>query len=118
MVLCPNHHHEATVGALPVEAQLHAKRQPYNVGRGFADGLLKIEARELAVEVGTNYLVGAGLKLLVDDEALLAITSDRDGHLALSTTLYDEDDNLLLLWKRMNGLQATHCRGMLNMVTT
>jgi hypothetical protein len=97
MVLCPNHHHEATVGAFPVESQFQAKARPYNVVRGFADGLLKIDARELAVEVGTNYFVGAGLKLLVDSEPLLALTSDRDGRLALSVTLYDESDNLLLL---------------------
>lgn len=97
MALCPNHHHEATVGALSFEAQLEAKGKPYNAVRGFVDGLLKITRSELAVEVGTNYLVGAGLKLLVDDEPLLAITSDRNGHLALSASLYDEDDNLILL---------------------
>jgi len=97
MTLCPNHHHEATVGALSVEAQYGAKTRPYNVTRGYADGLLKVDAHELAIEVGTNYFVGAGLKLLVDDEPLLAITSDCDGHLALSATIYDRDDNLLLL---------------------
>jgi hypothetical protein len=94
MALCPNHHHQATVGALSRDAQVCYKSEPYNIARGFADGALKVNARAIAVEVGTNFFVGPGFKFLVDNESLLTLASDSGGRLSLSLTLYDEADQL------------------------
>jgi SEC-C motif len=97
MALCPNHHHEATVGALTRDEQQRAKAAPWNVTRGFADGILKVNSRAIAVEAGTNLFVGAGFKFLVDGESLLSLGSDREGRLTLSIAVYDPADALQLL---------------------
>jgi hypothetical protein len=51
----------------------------------------------VAVQVGTNYLVGPGFKFIVDGAPLLALDRDSDGRLQLSLDLYDAADSLLLL---------------------
>ncbi len=96
MVLCPNHHHEATVHALTEQEQRNWKKQPLNIVNGYVDGLLKITKPGVAVEVGTNYLVGPGFKFIVDGAPLLALDRDSDGRLQLSLDLYDAADSLLL----------------------
>src|ERR1019366_10033955 len=42
MILCPIHHHQATVGALSDREQREAKRHPFNISRGYADGILVV----------------------------------------------------------------------------
>jgi len=96
MVLCPNHHHEATVRALVEQEQRRWKKRPLNIVNGYVDGLLKITELGVAVEVGTNYLVGPGFKFVVDGAPLLALDLDSDGRLQLSLDLYDAADSLLL----------------------
>jgi len=96
MTLCPNHHHEATVGALTEPEQRTAKAGPVNIKAGYADGLLKITSMGVAVHVGSNDLVGRGFKFVVDGEPLLALDEDEAGRLLLSLDLYDKDDRLLL----------------------
>jgi hypothetical protein len=95
MVLCPNHHHEATVGALTESEQRVWKAAPVNVARGHLDGLLTIADPVVAVEIGTNQFVGGGFKLVVDGAPLLQLERDSDGRLLLSLDAYGENDNLL-----------------------
>jgi hypothetical protein len=97
MVLCPIHHHQCTVQALPVEEQRRAKANPFNRARGFADGQLVSSSRVIAVEAGSNQFVGSGFKFVVDEEPLLSLRADVAGRLLLSVSLYDPDDGLLLL---------------------
>src|SRR5581483_3503221 len=97
MVLCPNHHHQATVRALDEGEQRLAKANPHNIERGFADGQLKILERAIAVQIATVLFVGVGFKLVVDGEPLLRLEEDEDGRLLISITLYDRDDNVLLV---------------------
>lgn len=96
MILCPNHHHQATVGALDQDTQRKYKENPYNLTRGYADGQLVIPSRTLAVEAGSNQFVGAGFKFIVDGEPVLQLRSDGEGRLLVSLDLYDQDDHLLL----------------------
>ena len=96
MVLCPNHHHEATVRALTELEQRKWKARPLNIAKGYVDGLLKITEPGVAVEVGTNYLIGPGFKFIVDEAPLLALDRDSDGRLQLSLDLYDATDSMLL----------------------
>jgi hypothetical protein len=97
MVLCPVHHHQATVKALDVDAQRRAKAEPFNRLRGYVDGQLVGSPHVLAVEVGTNQFVGSGFKLVVDGEPLLHLRADPNGRLLLSLDLYDPEDRLLLV---------------------
>ena len=41
MLLCPNHHREATVGVMPEAEQRLYKAAPYNKQHGLAEGVLK-----------------------------------------------------------------------------
>ena len=95
MVLCPNHHHQATVHALEETDQHRWKLKPFNIKRGFADGQLIVNSRTIAIEVGSNLFIGDGFKLVVDHEPLLQLESDEEGRLLISTDLYDRKDLLL-----------------------
>jgi SEC-C motif len=97
MVLCPIHHHQATVGALSTAEQREAKEQPFNLREGFVNGQLVGTPNQLAVSVGSVQFVGAGFKVVVDEESLLEIRADVTGRLLLSLSLYDEDDKLLFV---------------------
>ncbi len=96
MVLCPNHHHEATVGALEEPEQRRYKLYPFNIEHGFAGGQLKIGDRRVVVKAGGILFVGQGVKIVVDGEALLQLDADDDGRLQVSLDLYDRDDARLL----------------------
>jgi hypothetical protein len=96
MVLCPNHHWEVTSGAMPEEEQRRYKARPFNIVRGFADGLLKVNQTYCVIVVGSCELINDAAVVLVDGESLLSL-SIVDERLAISVTLYDEDDRLLLL---------------------
>lgn len=96
MVLCPNHHHEATVGALTVEEQRGWKQNPTNVANGSVEGLLKARDSVIAVGLGSCEFVGPGFKLVVDGKPLLALERSEADLLQLSLELYDAEDNLLL----------------------
>ena len=96
MVLCPNHHHEATVGALEEPEQRRYKLYPFNIEHGFAGGQLKIGDRRVIVKAGGILFVGQGAKIVVDGEALLQLDADDHGRLHVSLDLYDRDDACLL----------------------
>src|SRR5687768_6594028 len=95
MVLCPNHHHQATVNALTEEDQRRFKLNPFNIQRGFSDGQLIINSKIIAIDVGSNIFFGDGFKFAVDQEPILQIESDDEGKLLVSADLYDGNDSLL-----------------------
>ncbi len=97
MVLCPNHHTEATNGALEEPEQRRHKLHPFNIEHGFAEGQLKVGDRSVVVKAGGVLFVGQGVKIVVDGEALLQLDADDDGRLHVSLDLYDRDDACLLL---------------------
>lgn len=94
MLLCPNHHTEATEGAMLEEEQRFYKAHPYNIEKGFVEGKLKVNQKMAVVIIGTNEFVGDGDFLIVDDESLLSIEI-YEGKLELSMKLYDPNDNLV-----------------------
>lgn len=95
MVLCPNHHHQATVHALEEADQRRWKLNPFNMDRDFSDGQLTVNTDITAIEVGSNIFFGDGFKLVVDDEPLLHLESDAENRLLISVDLYDRNDLLL-----------------------
>jgi len=100
MVLCPNHHHAASVGALSEQAQRRWKERPLNITNGYVEGILFIKEPGVAIRVGSMDLVGRGFKIAVDGTPLLALDQDSDGRLQLSLDLYDASDSLLLTIKK------------------
>jgi len=94
MIFCPNHHREATEGAMLKKEQRQYKSNPYNIERGFVEGQLKINQKTPVVTMGSNQLIGEGDLIVVDGESLLSI-SINEGRLELSMTLYDENNNLV-----------------------
>lgn len=95
MLLCPTHHHEATVGAMLEKEQRFLKAHPYNIERGFIEGKLKINQNTPVINIGTNQFIGCRDFLLVDGEDLLSIGID-EGRLELSMKLYDQKDHLVV----------------------
>jgi hypothetical protein len=96
IALCPIHHHQGDIEAIDEVHQRNWKREPYNIIRGFVYGQLLVKDKILAIEIATNFFVGAGFKFLVNDEPLLQIRANQDGRLLISLDLYDEDNNQLL----------------------
>ena len=96
MVLCPECHYLATVGAIVRDEQYRLKASPFNQERGFALGALFVTAQDLVVRMGLNWFVGEGVKIAVDTVSMLSIRKASDGAITLSTSLYDRGDRLLL----------------------
>lgn len=97
MLLCPNCHSEATLGAMNETEQRRHKAQPYNIQQGYAGGNLKVNQDFCGLLVGTNQFVGDGCFIKVDGEPLLSLRLGENSTLELSIALYDKYDNLLAL---------------------
>jgi hypothetical protein len=94
MILCTEHHREATNKAISEEEQRAWKARPTNIERGYVDGLLKITERPLVVTTRHVSFVGP-FRYVVDGEDILVIEADDAGRMFVTLSLYDEDDNLL-----------------------
>jgi len=95
MLLCPNCHGMTKVGALAETDQRRMKATPFNIQRGSVEGMLMINSHVYALLAGTVDFIGAGFKLIVDDEPLLRLDSDVEGRLMLSVDLRDSKDQML-----------------------
>lgn len=94
MILCPNHHREATEGAMLKKEQIYYKKNPHNIEKGFVDGKLKINQKYPVITMGSNHLIGEGDLIIVDGESLLSIYIS-EGRLELTMRLYDKDNKLV-----------------------
>lgn len=94
MLLCPNHHWEATSRAMTREEQLHHKLNPINIEKDRVQGLLKINQKVPVVTLGTNQIIGEGDFILIDNESLLSL-SVKSGVLEISTKLFDPAGQLI-----------------------
>jgi SEC-C motif len=96
MVLCPNHHDEATQGVMKETAQRQYKTDPYNKAHGYAGGMLTVEQNRCEINIGGSVgMLGEGSLIEVDHEPLLYITVGEQGTLLVNVSLYDQADNLL-----------------------
>lgn len=94
MLLCPIHHHEATVGAMLIEEQWNYKKNPYNIENGFVQGQLKVNQTTPVVSIANSQFIGTGDFLVVDGENLLSLRIN-EGKLEASIKLYDQNDILV-----------------------
>jgi len=95
MMLCPNHHRQATAGAMSRKEQRYYKRHPFNIQRGHVNGNLRVDQSALVVSMGSNQFVRDGFILQVDSDSLLSLRVGQEGRLELSLRLYDKEDKLL-----------------------
>ena len=94
MVLCPICHDMATK-VRSLQRARDFQGNPFNIQRGFADGLLKSTQDYPGVQIGGVILVNHGPVLVTDDETLLALRIDDNGQLIISVLLKDKDENVL-----------------------
>jgi hypothetical protein len=95
MVLCPNHHDQATKGAMPEAEQRALKARPWNIHHQMAKGPLAVRQNYCAVDFGAVSWVGEGPCLRIDGEDIFGLTLD-DGNLAISLRLFSQDSELLI----------------------
>lgn len=94
MALCPNHHDQATKGAMPVSEQRELKRAPFNKKHGHAKGRLAVNQTYAAIEIGSIFIVNEGPFLVAQGEELFSARVE-DGRLLLSLTLRSKNNNIL-----------------------
>lgn len=96
MLLCPNQHREATVGAMSKKEQRRYKAYPHNIQHGLSEGMLSVSQSALSLQLGSVIMVGNGIFLEIDDFPLLEIGLDDKGLLKISVSLYDKLGNPLI----------------------
>ncbi len=96
VILCPNHHDECTKGAATETEQRAWKARPFNIERGYVEGLLKVNQSYCAVACGSCLMVNDGTQIRIDGEPLLGLSLD-GGHVQISLTLHNENDDILVL---------------------
>jgi hypothetical protein len=87
MLLCPNHHRVATLGAMPEEEQRRYKADPYNRRHGIVEGILRTFQPALVLALGSNYFFGDGTILEVDTTPLLQLHMGPERTVELSVEL-------------------------------
>jgi hypothetical protein len=95
MILCPNHHDEVTTGKVPEPEQREWKANPFNIREGYASGTLRIDQKELVVNLGGSRFVEVPVLLQMNGEDIIAIKHSEQGRLLVSMCSYDENDSLL-----------------------
>ena len=87
MLLCPNHHREATLEAVTIKEQNVFKKNPFNIQHGFVEGKLKINQIFPVINIGNNIpLVTEGDLVIVENESIFGLEII-DGRLNLSLKL-------------------------------
>ena len=94
MLLCPNHHDEATKGAMLEDHQRQYKLAPYNK-KNYTKGMLTINHGVPIVKMGNCNFVGNGDYISVNKQSLLSLKSEK-GRLLISLKLYGESDRIIL----------------------
>lgn len=95
MALCPLCHDRATKGAMPKEEQRKHKKEPHNINRGYANGLLAIRQDYCAAQLGSITVVGEGTFLRCNGEDMFGLWMG-EGNLEVSLKLFDESGELIL----------------------
>lgn len=95
MLLCPEHHDQATKGALTEARQRAWQASPFNRRQGFVSGALMINQTYSAIRTGGVLLVGDGSILQIDEVPVLRVGVGDDGEMLLSLLLADETGTIL-----------------------
>lgn len=97
MVLCPNHHDEATNGVIGESVQRALKANPFNRVHKHAAGQLVMDRPRAGHLIlgGSRFVVGPGVLVVIHDVPVLTVNHEGTSIL-LSACIYDADGNLLV----------------------
>jgi hypothetical protein len=96
MILCPNHHDEATQQVMSEATQREHKAHPYNIVNGYAGGMLTVDQARPEINIGGSVgMIGEGSLIEVDRGPLMYLATGERGTLLLDVALYDEEDRLV-----------------------
>jgi len=95
MIICPNCHDEVTNGRVSEQEHRRWKADPVNIRDGYASGRLRIDQKELVVNLGGNRFVETPVLLQLNDDDMIKMGHSEDGRLLVSMRSYDENDGLL-----------------------
>jgi hypothetical protein len=116
MVLCNNHHDEATAGVFTEAQQREAKASPRNKRDGHAGGLLRVTQPDCRIALAdSTFVVGDGSVVEFNEEPLLEVGLGEARNLLLDLSLYDQSDQLLTrVEEKMSGSPINRCLGTLS----
>jgi len=95
MVLCPNHHDQASKGAMREAEQRELKARPCNIVSGRTKGILEVKQDYCAAEIGDILIVGEGPFVRIEDEDVISLFLAEQS-LEVSLRLFSQQDELLL----------------------
>ncbi|MFZ3147486.1 MAG: HNH endonuclease signature motif containing protein [Methanothrix sp.] len=95
MILCPICHQEATVGAMLEKEQRSLRANPFNIEKGYVEGMLKVNQKVLVIDLGDVQFIGKGNFLTVDGQDLFSLTKSPSGRIELSAEIYSRDGKKL-----------------------
>jgi hypothetical protein len=94
MIICPNCHDEVTNGNVSEDEQRNWKAHPINIRKGYASGKLRIDQKELVVNLGGYRFVETPVLLQMNGENMITVKRSGD-RLLVSMRSYDKKDLLL-----------------------
>ena len=94
MALCPGCHDKCTKKAVTEPEQREWKAHPFNIAKGYVDGLLTVTQPTCIVSLGTCTAGGPSVLFSINGTSLLELTV-LNGRLAISLTLYGPKNVLL-----------------------
>lgn len=96
MVLCGNHHHLATVGALLEADQRAAKQRPKNIADGMLRGSLFVNTRELTVRLAGGVAIDTPKLLEIKGQTVLAARlNPHDGRVLVSAQIQNRQGHVI-----------------------
>lgn len=95
MIVCPNCHNEIRAGNVSEAEQRKWKNKPANIQAGFADGLLRIDQNELAVQLGGAIFTETPILVRMYGENIISAKLSENGRLLISMRSYDQNENIV-----------------------
>lgn len=96
VALCPEHHHRADCGEIPVSIVTKFKENPVNKEKSFiSKDFFLSNYNDIKTRVGSNTYIRTPKILVVDECPLITLTPDEEGNALLNAKFYNSNDVLL-----------------------
>lgn len=96
VALCPEHHHRADCGEIPVSIVTKFKENPVNKKKNFVSkDFFLSNYNDMKTRVGSNIYIRTPKILVVDKCPLITLTPDEEGNALLNAKFYNPNNVLL-----------------------
>ncbi|MFC4557847.1 HNH endonuclease [Virgibacillus kekensis] len=96
VALCPEHHHRADCGEIPLGSINKFRENPFNRDKNhISKDFFLSNYSALRTRVGSNVYIRTPKILIVDNQSLITITPDNDDNALLNAKFYDSKDMLV-----------------------